>query len=45
MSVVWEELYVAVGTVFNHVLLWKATGELNQLGQAKVLQRLKGHEV
>ncbi|XP_070541376.1 tRNA (34-2'-O)-methyltransferase regulator WDR6-like [Ptychodera flava] len=40
----WSSLVVAVGTVFNQVVLWKPTGDRTESNQALVEKRLCGHE-
>jgi len=36
---------VAVGTVFNQVVLWSVNGPVNELGQVEVMHVLEGHQV
>ena len=40
----WDDLCVAVGTVFNEVLVWKVCGQQVN-NRVSVAVTLKGHEV
>ena len=42
---VWDDLVLAAGTVFNQVVLWKASDRCNAEGRNPVLHRLTGHTV
>ncbi|XP_077992501.1 tRNA (34-2'-O)-methyltransferase regulator WDR6-like isoform X2 [Glandiceps talaboti] len=44
LSNTWESLVLAVGTVFNQVVLWKSSGLKNEDGRVIVDKRLRGHE-
>ena len=41
----WDDLVLAAGTVFNQVVLWKASDRRNAEGRNPVLHRLTGHTV
>ncbi|XP_055955530.1 WD repeat-containing protein 6 [Patella vulgata] len=40
----WQELVLAAGTVFNQIVLWSPTGQVNSNGQREVIHRLDGHQ-
>lgn len=39
-----DELFLASGTVFNQILLWKVQGNKDEQNKTLVLERLTGHE-
>ena len=41
----WDNLVLAAGTVFNQVVLWKASDKCNAEGRNPVLHRLTCHTV
>ena len=41
----WEGLVLAAGTVFNQVVLWKVSGQMDEKGRVQVMHRLCGHQV